>query len=79
MDGLGLETGFDSKEGHWDVFEKTAGKWKWRLYNDKGDIAKESERAFDTMDEAKENAKQHGMDGDYLTLSTSTTNKENEQ
>ena len=68
MDELGLETGFDSKGGHWDVFEETAGKWKWRMYGDKGYVEKESEQVFDTMEEAKQSAKQHGMDGDYLTL-----------
>ena len=73
MDGLGLETGFDSKGGHWDVFEETAGKWKWRMYGDKGYVEKESEQIFDTMEEAKGNAKQHGMDGNYLTLFSSNS------
>ena len=73
MDGLGLETGFDSKGGHWDVFEETVGKWRWRIYDDKGHVGKESEQVFDTMEQAKEDAKAHGMDGDYLTLFSSNT------
>ena len=78
MDGLGLETGFDSKGGHWDVFEESAGKWKWRIYGDKGYVKKESERVFDTMEEAKEDAKAQGMDGDYLKLYSSSSESSGE-
>ena len=63
-----LGSGIDSKGRVWEVYEEVAGKWRWRRCDKKGKLETESEAVFDTMEECKNHARTHGMDGDYITL-----------
>ena len=72
-DRLGLEHGTDSKGRSWEVFEEAAGKWRWRIYDDKGDVDVLSEAVFDDMETCKNHARSNGMDKDYITLFASRT------
>lgn len=35
-DRFGIENGIDSRGRTWEVFEEDAGKWRWRIYTDRG-------------------------------------------
>lgn len=64
----GLDTGYDSRKNRWEVYEMENGYWGWVKFGEGGKVLKESKRAFGTMDECKEDAEAHGMDGKYFTL-----------
>lgn len=61
IDELGFKTGFDSKGNIWHLTEEYPGRWKWEREGGKTSL-----QFYDSMEEAKANAKQCGMDGDYI-------------
>lgn len=73
-DGLGLYATVDREGIVWDVYEESAGRWRWRYYDKKkGHVVEESKRVFRSAEETKVAVQARGMCEEFVLLFRSTS------